>query len=83
MSALQQWHDEIALGRRTVYKPWDALFFDAQQEAADEEHERVVLAPQRAYLKEIAQRGKKKRTARPAKWERDAARMMVGVDDGG
>ena len=81
MSALQQWHDEIALGRRTVYAPLDALWADACRETADDEFERTIRVPQREYLKQLAQRGKKKRAKRPAKWERDAARM-AGAHDG-
>lgn len=80
MSALQQWYAELAAGQRTTNQ-WDALFFAAQQEVADDEFERTIRVPQREYLKQLAQRGKKKRAKRPAKWERDAARM-AGAHDG-
>ena len=81
MSALDLWHQEIALGRRTMYAPMDTLWKAACQEAADDEFEREVAAPQRAYLKELTT-PKPKRPPRPAKWERDLAMMAECDDDG-
>lgn len=82
MSALVQWWDEIDSGARTRYAPLDALWDAAAKEAADEDYERNVAAPQRAYLEVVRQRGKKKRASRPAKWERDLALMAAETNDG-
>lgn len=81
MSALDVWRDEVARGERTIWKR-DILADAAAREMADEEFERETLEPQRLYLAQLKLRGKKKRAPRPAKWERDATRMMVGIDDG-
>lgn len=75
------WCAELARGERTIYKV-DALATAAGYELANDEFEREFAAPQRQYLEELKNRGKKKRKPRPAKWQRDAARMTAGAHDG-
>lgn len=81
MSALEQWHDEIRRGERTRDKPLDALWVAAGREIADEQFDLEYLAPARARLAFIKDRGKPHRSPRPAKWERDLA-LMAEYDDG-
>lgn len=57
MSAREQWSRELSRGERTAQQ-WDALFFAAQQEAADEEFDREYGAPQRLALAEAQQRAR-------------------------
>jgi hypothetical protein len=78
VSALVQWWREIERGERTPNAPLDALWEAAAREAADDEFERDVLAPQRAYLAQLAEVPERPESESRAQW---AVVMAWGDDD--
>lgn len=78
MSALERWHDEIDRNERTRDWPLDALWEAACREAADDEFEREVLGPQRAYLAQLQTVPEKPEHESRAQW---AVVMAWGDDD--